>query len=98
LYRSVSSSPESIEAFIDFCMTEAAALLRPREHLVRALTKELLRRRTMSGGEVDEAITAAIAVKSIEDEDKRRVDWQRRCESAARLSSPVSNGEVDGPR
>src|ERR1700737_598960 len=47
----VASSPESIEAFIDFCMAEAAALLRPREHIVRALTKELLVRRTMTGDE-----------------------------------------------
>ena len=38
----VCSSPESIEAFIEFCMVEAAALLRPREHIVRALTAELL--------------------------------------------------------
>jgi hypothetical protein len=39
-------------------MTEAAALLRPREHIVRALTKELLRRRTITGAEVDDVIAA----------------------------------------
>src|ERR1700681_2253010 len=47
----ISSSPESIESFIDFCVAEAAALLRPQEHIVHALTKELLIRRTMTGTE-----------------------------------------------
>ncbi len=31
----VASSPEAAEAFIAFCAVEAAALLRPREHIVR---------------------------------------------------------------
>jgi hypothetical protein len=49
----ICSSPESIEAFIGFCRADAAALLRPREHIVRALTQELLVRRTMSSAEID---------------------------------------------
>jgi hypothetical protein len=81
----VCSSPESIEAFIEFCMVEAAALLRPREHIVRALTKELLCRRTMRGREVKTAIRQAVAAKAIEDERQRRLNWQRVKESAARF-------------
>jgi hypothetical protein len=72
----ICSSPESIETFTVFCKAEATALLRPREHLVRALTKELLKRRTMTGAEVDEAIAAAVAARSIEDEHQRRDDWR----------------------
>jgi hypothetical protein len=53
----ICTSPESIGAFIKFCMTEAAALLRPREHIVRALTAELLVRRTMNGDQVDTIIS-----------------------------------------
>ena len=85
----VASSPESIEAFIDFCMAEAAALLRPREHIVRALTKELLVRRTMTGDEVDEIIAASVAAKSVADEQQRRCDWQKREQSAALFVAEV---------
>jgi hypothetical protein len=50
----VANSPDAAEAFIGFCRVEAAALLRPREHILRTLAKELLRRRTMTGAEIDE--------------------------------------------
>jgi hypothetical protein len=61
----ICSSPDSIEAFVNFCMVEAAALLRPREHIVRALTEELLIRRTMNGIEVDTIIMQADAAKAL---------------------------------
>ena len=76
----ICSSPESIDAFIDFCMAGAATLVRPREPIVRALTKELLVRRSMTG---DEVIAAAIAMKSIEDECQHRRAWKRIEQSAA---------------
>jgi hypothetical protein len=79
----VCSSPESVEAFIDFCMAEAAALLRPREHIVRALTKELLCRRTMTGMEVDEVIATALAREALAKEKARRAAWAETCAKAA---------------
>jgi hypothetical protein len=79
----ICASPDAIEAFIDFCMVEAAAMLRPRENIVRALTIELLIRRTMTGAEVDEVIAAAIAVKATKDECQRRLNWKLVTESAA---------------
>jgi hypothetical protein len=79
----ICTSPESIEAFIKFCMTEAAALLRPREHIVRALTAELLVRRTMNGDQVDTIIMQAVAAKALADEHARRAAWRRTEESAA---------------
>jgi hypothetical protein len=82
----VASSSESIEAFIHFCAVEAAALLRPREHIVRALTKELLIRRTMTGAEVDAIIAVAVAGKAVADERQRRLDWKRIEQSAASLA------------
>jgi ATP-dependent Zn protease len=81
----ICSSPESIEAFIDFCMAEAAALLRPREHILRALTAELLVRRTMNGDQVDEIITAAAAAKAAADERERRAAWAQTCANAAKF-------------
>jgi hypothetical protein len=78
----ICSSPESVESFVGFCMAEAAALLRPREHIVRALTDELRNRRTMTGTEIDETIARAVAAKALADEHQRRADWQRRTASA----------------
>jgi hypothetical protein len=78
----IASSPESIEAFVNFCMVEAAALLRPREHIVRALTAELLVRRTMTGDQVDTIIRRAIADRAAADECQRRLDWARTCANA----------------
>jgi hypothetical protein len=85
----ICSSPESVEAFIEFCRVEAAALLRPREHIVRALTKELLLRRTMTGTEIDEVIIEAVAAKAAEVEHQRRLAWQRTEESAARFNAQL---------
>ena len=79
----ICSSPESIEAFIAFCRAEAAALLRPREHIVRALTAELIERRTMTGPEIDAIIAAAVQAEAAEDERQRRSDWARACVNAS---------------
>jgi hypothetical protein len=79
----ICSSPEAVEAFVNFCIVEAAALLAPREHIVRALTAELLIRRTMTGAEVEKSIRQAVAVKAAEVERQRRLDWKRIEESAA---------------
>jgi hypothetical protein len=79
----VCSSPESVEAFIAFCRAEAAALLRPREHIVRALTAELIERRTMTGPEIDAVIAAAVQAKAADDERQRRSAWARICVNAS---------------
>jgi hypothetical protein len=49
-----------------------------REHIVRALTKELLIRRTMTGIEVDEVIVTAVATKSAEHERQPRAAMRTR--------------------
>jgi hypothetical protein len=83
LARLIASSDESAEKFIEFCAAEAATILRAHEHIVRALTKELLIRRTISGGEVDAIIAAAVAREALAAERKRRADWNRLVTSAA---------------
>jgi hypothetical protein len=55
----VASSPEAAEAFIAFCAIEAATLLRPREHIIRALAAELRVKRTMDGAAIDSCIERA---------------------------------------
>jgi hypothetical protein len=79
----VASSPTAIEAFIGFCAIEAAALLKPNAHLVRALAVATRTRRTLTGVEVDEVIAAAVAAKSIEDERRRHADSKRAEQSAS---------------
>jgi hypothetical protein len=90
----ICSSPESVEAFIGFCRAEAAALLRPREHIARALTKKLLARRTMTGREVDEVIVAAVAAKAAADERQRRAEMRRATASAASFESSLSKARA----
>jgi hypothetical protein len=79
----VASSPEAIEGFINFARIEAAALLRPREHIIRALTAELIERRTMTGDEIDIVIAEAVSIRAAEAERQRRSDWARICANAA---------------
>ena len=86
----ICSSPESVEAFIDFCMAEAAALLRPREHIVRALADALRIRRTMTGHEVDIVIAEAVSIRAAEAERKRRADWRERTKSARAFLADVN--------
>ncbi|MFY9954026.1 hypothetical protein [Bradyrhizobium sp.] len=85
----ICSSPESVESFVGFCMAEAAALLRPREHIVRALTDELRNRRTMTGTEIDEVIVEAVSIRAAEIERKRRADWRERAASARAFLADV---------
>jgi hypothetical protein len=70
-------------------MAEAAALLRPREHIVRALTKELLIRRTMTGAEVDEVIMQALAAKAAASERRRRSDLALIAKNAAAFGASM---------
>jgi hypothetical protein len=88
----VASSREAAEAFIEFCRVEAAALLRAHQHVVGALTKELLARRTMTGEEIDEVIAQAIAEKTLADEHARRAAWKRAMESAASFDVATLDG------
>jgi hypothetical protein len=83
----ICSSPGAVEAFVAFCRVEATALLRPRAHIIRALTIALIQRRTMTGAEVDAVIETVVAAKEAEDEHQRRADWRRRKASAATLKA-----------
>jgi hypothetical protein len=70
------SSPESIDAFIEYGRAEARALLNKHRHILVALANELVARRTLTGVEIDEIISCA-------PERARRADWAGVMESAA---------------
>jgi hypothetical protein len=78
----ICAGEQSAEAYISACIAEAEALLRPLGHVVRALASELLRRRTMTGDQVNEVIAAAVSARSMEEERARRQDWRQRQEAA----------------
>ena len=73
----ITSARDEAEALI------TVALLRPRGHIVRALTAELIQRRTMTAPEIDAIIAAAVAAKAAEDERQRRSAWARICVNAS---------------
>jgi hypothetical protein len=79
----VASSPDSIEAFIEFARVEATTLLRNHAHVVAALAAALLDRRTLDGGEIDQVIRDSVALKSLAVERQRRAEWAR-VEASAR--------------
>jgi hypothetical protein len=81
----VTSSPESAAAFIEFARIECINLLIVSTHIVRALAAQLQRERTMDAAAIDSCIEQAVAAKLIDDEKRRRRDWQQRQASAARF-------------
>jgi hypothetical protein len=82
----VAGSPDAIEAFIAFARCEAMHLLRAHEHVVVALTNELLIKRTLDGGEIDQIIRDAVAAKAQSDEHARRIAWKCTEANAANFS------------
>jgi len=79
----VTSSPASAAAFIDFARVEATELLTGSKHILRTLADELRIKRTMDGAGIDSCIEQAVVAKLIDDEKRRRHDWQQRQASAA---------------
>jgi hypothetical protein len=72
----ICTSPASVEAFLDFCRVEAAALLTALAHIVHALAAELMTRRTMNGLQVDLCIERAVAHETQRVEIERRANWR----------------------
>jgi hypothetical protein len=87
----ICSSPESVEAFLDFCRVEAAALLTASAHIVHALAADLATRRTMDGAEVDSVIESAVAQKAHDDERARRNDMAAVEQNAANFTAGLES-------
>jgi len=73
-------------------------LLRPREHIIRALADALRTRRTLTGAEVDVVIMQAVAAKALADEHARRAAWKRSEESAALFSGSIAAARAPADR
>jgi hypothetical protein len=78
----VCKTPKSVERFVKFCEQQAEDLLKPHINLIFALLPVLRIRRTMTGVEVDEAITAILAQFDRSAERERRRDCDSMMKSA----------------
>jgi hypothetical protein len=82
LARLVTTSEASATAFIAACAAEARSILQRYEHVLCALSKALLLRRTLDAEAIDKTIVMAIADKAAADEAEWRRQWARRIENA----------------
>ena len=73
--RLLCVSPGSVGAFLNFAKAEARALLEEHRSLVLALADCLITKRTLSGGEIDAVLAAALARSDLELERRRRLKW-----------------------
>jgi hypothetical protein len=76
LSLTIATNASAAQAFIEFAGIEAVELLRPYSAVVRALAEELVARRELNGGEVDEVIAAALARADSDRETVRRAAWR----------------------
>jgi hypothetical protein len=66
-------------------MAEASALLRPREHIVRALAKELLIRRSLTGSRLMRSLPPPSRRSLPMMSASAVADWEQRQSSTARF-------------
>jgi hypothetical protein len=83
---SVVASP-AVASLIEYCKSEARAILQHNLDIARALVAALIEKGTLVTEEIDEIIFRTMAEGTIAIERQRRLDWQQRRESAARFSS-----------
>jgi len=78
----VCRSPEAVDRFLSFCERQAFDLL--AEHVTVLMSPQIIlrMRRTMSGGELDDAIRTVLAHEALARERLRRMQWQRTVERA----------------
>ena len=83
LSLTIATNASAAQAFIEFAGIEAVEMLRPYSAVVRALAEELVARRELNGGEVDEVIAAALARADRDRETVRRSRWNDLTQRAA---------------
>jgi hypothetical protein len=74
--RLLCSTPQAAEAFVRFCEAQCRDLLEPHLHIIAQLAAALRVRRALTGEEVDQVITVALAKASVEEERARRAQWR----------------------
>lgn len=73
----------AVAALLEYCRAEATAIITDNLDVARALVEALEEVGVLSGEQVDQIISNAIAYRAIEAERVRREDWRRRELSSA---------------
>ena len=71
-----TTTPDTVKALLDYCETEALALIRGNLGIVNALIRALVVSGTLFGDEVDTVISREVAVKALAEECARRAAWK----------------------
>jgi hypothetical protein len=91
----VCCSPGSAAAFLGFARQEARSLLEEHRSVLIALTDALVRKRTMTGAEINEVVAEALALEERAAEIRRREAWRavqaRAAAFVAAIVPPVSS-------
>jgi hypothetical protein len=85
----ICTSEEAIETFIVHCDIAARDLLLPYGDVVMALSIVLRIKRTLDGAEIDKLISDVQARKAQAAEHRRRKEWQRAVENAAKFTASL---------
>jgi hypothetical protein len=80
------SSPNSIDAFLEFCQMEAFEIVAALRHVVLALAHELVEHRTIDGKHIDQIISQSVTDRAIADEYDRQIKWHMTVERAQNLT------------
>ncbi len=81
----VCASPGAVEALLTYAMAEAEALIRAHFAAVSALVDALVEKGTLTGRQVDEIISGAVAAEMVASERAERRQWQVRVNNAAKF-------------
>jgi hypothetical protein len=85
----VCSSPGAIGAMLAYAEAEAEALIRAHLPVVTALIDQLVEHGTLSGEQVDEIISGAIAAEIVAAEHQRRRKWDEAVKNAAIFAAQI---------
>jgi hypothetical protein len=88
----VCCSPSSVNAFVDFARQEARAILEGHRSTLVALTDALVRKRTMTGSEINQVVADSLALEGLANEKMRRLRWQQCMANSAIFERVASLG------
>jgi hypothetical protein len=91
----ICTSEEAIATFIAHCDIAARDLLLPYGDVVMALSIALRIKRTLDGAEIDKLISDVQARKAQAAEHRRRKEWQRAVENAAKFTASLGTEQIN---
>jgi hypothetical protein len=88
-------SAEAVERFLAFAEQQAHDLIYPHVPIIMSLATVLRIRRTVTGAEIDNVISDVQARKAQAAEHRRRKEWQRTVEDAAKFTASLGTEQMN---